>query len=159
MSRSSAGILMYQCRNEGIRVLLAHPGGPFWRNRDDGSWSIPKGEVAAGESSERAARREFEEELGVAPAGPLVPLGLLRQRGGKLVEAFALQGDFDPGRLRSNEFEIEWPPRSGRLASFPEVDRVAWFDLPDARDRILASQAVLLDRLQALLAAASSPAG
>ena len=142
---------MYRHDGDGLRVLLAHPGGPFWRNRDEGAWTIPKGEAGAGEAPEHVARREFEEELGTAVAGPLTPLGRLRQRGGKWVEAFASEGQFDVGSLRSNEFQLEWPPRSGRIVSFPEIDRAAWFTLAEARRRILPSQQVLIDRLQALL--------
>jgi predicted NUDIX family NTP pyrophosphohydrolase len=148
MAQSSAGILLFQQSHDGLVVLLAHPGGPFWRNRDDGAWSIPKGERAPGERAEAAARREFAEETGMTPAGELLPLGVIRQRGGKEVEAFALEGDFDVDTLRCNHFEMEWPPRSGTMASFPEIDRVAWFRLPEARRRILSGQAELLDRLE-----------
>lgn len=151
MPITSAGILMYRLRDGAAQVLLAHPGGPFWRHRDDGAWMLPKGELLPGEHAEAAARREFEEETGAPALGPLRPLGQLRQRGGKWVEAFALEGGFDPARLRSNLFELEWPPRSGQRASFPEIDQVAWFALAQARRKILASQAVLLDRLEALL--------
>lgn len=151
MPITSAGILMYRLRDGAAQVLLAHPGGPFWRHRDDGAWMLPKGELLPGEHAEAAARREFEEETGAPALGPLRPLGQLRQRGGKWVEAFALEGEFDPARLRSNLFELEWPPRSGQRASFPEIDQVAWFALDQARRKILASQAVLLDRLEALL--------
>lgn len=155
MSRTSAGILMYQRHDDEVRVLLTHPGGPYWRNRDEGAWTIPKGEPGPGEAHDVAARREFEEELGAAMVGPLQPLGSIRQRGGKRVEAFATQGEFDVGGVRSNTFEVEWPPRSGRLAAFPEVDRAAWFALPEARRKILASQQELLDRLEKLLHASS----
>lgn len=147
----SAGILLYRRDGDGPRVLLAHPGGPFWRTRDAGAWCVPKGAVEPGESVEQAARREFEEELGAPAPARLTPLGRIRQRGGKWVEAFAAEGAFDPRALRSLEFEMEWPPRSGRLARFPEVDRVAWFTFAQARERILPSQLPLLDRLQALL--------
>jgi predicted NUDIX family NTP pyrophosphohydrolase len=152
MPITSAGILMYRLHGGGPQVLLAHPGGPFWRRRDEGAWMLPKGELQPGEEAEAAARREFEEELGVAAAGRLHPLGRLRQRGGKWVEAFALEGDFDPATLRSNMFELEWPPRSGQRASFPEIDRVAWFTPAQARLRILPSQEAFLDRLEAHLA-------
>jgi predicted NUDIX family NTP pyrophosphohydrolase len=138
---------MYRRDRDETRVLLAHPGGPFWRRRDDGAWSIPKGELGAHETAETAARREFREELGVEPRGSLHPLGRIRQRGGKYVEAFALEGDFDPAALRSNTFDLEWPPRSGRVETFPEVDRVAWMTLAEARVKLLASQLPLLDRL------------
>ncbi|MGN6513330.1 MAG: NUDIX domain-containing protein [Lysobacteraceae bacterium] len=150
MSGRSAGILLYRRAAAGPEVLLGHPGGPFWRHRDHGAWTIPKGGIDAGESAEQAALREFEEETGVRPDGAPRALGSIRQRGGKVVEAFALEGDFDPAGLRSIEFEMEWPPRSGRLARFPELDRVAWFTLEDAAVRILAGQAPLLARLRAL---------
>ena len=153
MAEASAGILMYRYGDDGLHVLLAHPGGPFWRRRDEGAWTIPKGLVEPGETAEDAARREFGEEMGTVPAGPLRPLARIRQRGGKWVEAFALEGDFDVATLHSNTFAMEWPPRSGRTAEFPEVDRAAWFAPADARRRILASQLPLLDALQALLAA------
>jgi predicted NUDIX family NTP pyrophosphohydrolase len=152
MSPRSAGILLYRIRNGAIDVLLAHPGGPFWQRRDDGAWTIPKGEIGAGEPPEAAARREFREEIGVEAVGVLHPLGTIRQRAGKYVEAFALEGDFDVALLSSNTFEIEWPPRSRRMATFPEIDRVAWFALPLARAKILDAQQPLLDRLAALLA-------
>ena len=147
MARRSAGILLYQHASDGLRVLLAHPGGPFWRKRDAGAWTIPKGEFDADESAEDAARREFREELGSDAIGPLRPLGEIVQKGGKHVVAFALEGDFDAAALRSNTFEIEWPPRSGRLKSFPEIDRVEWMTLDLAREKILPSQLELLDRI------------
>jgi predicted NUDIX family NTP pyrophosphohydrolase len=132
-----------------LEVLLVHPGGPFWAKRDRGAWSIPKGEYDDGEDPEAAARREFEEELGTAlPAtGPLVALGTVRQRNGKLVTAFAAPGDLDPQTVRSNTFTMPWPPRSGTMREFPEIDRAAWFALPEARERIIPAQAELLDRL------------
>jgi predicted NUDIX family NTP pyrophosphohydrolase len=147
MPKRSAGILVYRQRPEGIEVLLAHPGGPFWRTRDLGAWSIFKGELDAGEDATAAARREFAEETGWVADGPLQPLGEIRQAGGKVVIAFAMESDLEPARLRSNDFEMEWPPRSGRLLTFPEVDRAEWFSLGEARRRILAGQAPLLDRL------------
>ena len=152
MPAESVGILLYKRANEQVLVLLVHPGGPFWRRKDDGAWSIPKGERAEGDDPEATARREFAEELGTTPSGPLTPLGRIRQRGGKYVEAYALEGDFDVGALSSNSFEMEWPPRSGRLQSFPEVDRAAWFTLPVARQKINAGQKSLLHRLEALCA-------
>jgi predicted NUDIX family NTP pyrophosphohydrolase len=157
MAAESAGILLYKRHDRQILVLLVHPGGPFWRRKDIGAWSIPKGELIAGEDPEVTARREFAEELGSPPTGPLQKLGKIRQRGGKQVEAFAVQGDFDPERLHSNTFQIEWPPRSGRLESFPEVDQAAWFTLPAARQKIVAGQLPLLDRLEALCATGSIP--
>jgi predicted NUDIX family NTP pyrophosphohydrolase len=152
MPVTSAGILLYRLRHDGPQVLLAHPGGPFWRRRDAGAWMLPKGEVLPGEAAEAAARREFEEELGAPAAGRLRPLARIRQRGGKWIEAFSLEGDFDPATLQSNPFELEWPPGSGRRARFPEIDRVDWFTLAQARRKILPSQAPLLDCLQAALA-------
>lgn len=151
MVENSAGILLYKRAADRWHVLLAHPGGPFWRRRDDGAWTIPKGVVYEDEEPEAAARREFAEELGAEAVGILRPLGDIRQRGGKRVIAFALDGEFDPDRLRSNEFAVEWPPKSGRTASFPEVDRAAWFEFPAARQKILPSQAPLLDRLEDML--------
>lgn len=155
MPVTSAGILMYRLHGGAPQVLLTHPGGPFWRRRDDGAWMLPKGELLPGEEAGAAARREFQEELGMPAIGALHPLGRLRQRGGKWVEAFALEGDFDPATLRSNLFALEWPPRSGQLARFPEVDRVAWFTLAQARTKILPSQETLIDALEAHLAQGS----
>jgi predicted NUDIX family NTP pyrophosphohydrolase len=148
--KKSAGILMYKRTQSDILVLLVHPGGPFWRKRDEGAWSIPKGEYPEDEPAETAARREFAEEIGHVPEGSLQPLGELRQKGGKHVTAFALEGEFDTSALRSNPFEIEWPPRSGRLQSFPEVDRAEWFTLSDAREKIMAGQLPFLERLETL---------
>jgi predicted NUDIX family NTP pyrophosphohydrolase len=147
MPQRSAGILMWKRDRGTLRVLLVHPGGPFWARKDAGAWTIPKGEHADGEEPLAAAKREFAEELGVAPAGEFVPLGEIRQKGGKLVTAFAVEGDFDIGALVSNTFELEWPPRSGRKASFPEVDRAAWFTPDEARAKILDAQRELIDRL------------
>jgi predicted NUDIX family NTP pyrophosphohydrolase len=152
MAASSAGILMYRGAKASLEVLLVHPGGPFWRNRDDGAWSIPKGEIEAGENPEEVAQREFMEELGSAPAEPLRSLGEIRQRGGKRVHAFAVRGDLDVQTVASNMFEMEWPPKSGRLQTFPEIDRAEWFTLPVARTKILESQRLLLDRLEQLAA-------
>lgn len=148
----SAGILLWRLHEGTLQVLLAHPGGPYWRNRDDGAWTLPKGGLVDGEDAESAARREFEEELGQPAHGPLAPLGTVRQRGGKRVTGFALRGDFDVAGLRSNNFDCEWPPRSGRLESFPEIDRAAWFDPDTARRKLLPSQLPLLERLLELLA-------
>ncbi|MBX6319383.1 NUDIX domain-containing protein [Pigmentiphaga sp.] len=150
MSATSAGVLMYRRTGNTLQVLLVHPGGPFWRRRDAGAWSIPKGLVEVDEDPATAAVRELREELGAAPPGPLVPLGRIRQRGGKEVIAFALEADVDPTALRSNTFTMEWPPRSGRMQSFPEVDRADWFDLETAREKILEAQRPLLERLQEL---------
>jgi predicted NUDIX family NTP pyrophosphohydrolase len=149
MSKISAGILLTRVTAQGREVLLVHPGGPFWAKKDDGAWSIPKGEAGDGEDLLAAARRELAEETGCAPDGPAVPLGSVRQAGGKVVHAWAIEADFDPANLRSNTFSIEWPPRSGRRRDFPEVDRAAWFSLSRARDKILAAQRPFLDRLAA----------
>lgn len=152
MGKQSAGVVLYRLVGGVPQVLLVHPGGPFWRNKDDGAWSIPKGEHEADEEPLTVAQREFREELGAAaPQAPYLSLGEVRQRGGKIVKAFAAEGDFDPAALRSNTFDLEWPPRSGRIASFPEVDRAQWFTLPQARAKMLASQAEFIERLQKAL--------
>jgi predicted NUDIX family NTP pyrophosphohydrolase len=150
MPKISAGILMYRHGDTGIEVLLVHPGGPFWRNRDLGAWSIPKGEFLEGENPEAVARREFAEELGIESTGPLQPLGQLRQRGGKTVIGYAAKGALDVANVRRNQVPIEWPPRTGRIIHIPEIDRAEWFDLPLARKKILASQQPFLDRLENL---------
>jgi predicted NUDIX family NTP pyrophosphohydrolase len=149
--KESAGILLHRRRDGVLEVLLAHPGGPYWRARDEGAWTLPKGGIGAGESAEQAARREFEEELGAPALGELLPLGKVRQRGGKWVTGFALAGEFDVATLESNLFAFEWPPRSGRFEHFPEVDRAAWFALPEARRKLLPGQLPLLERLAELL--------
>lgn len=138
---------MYRRSGPTLEVLLVHPGGPYWRRKDIGAWSIPKGEIDADEDAAVAARREFMEETGVALTGPLRPLGEIRQRGGKRVIAFAIEGDLDVEAITSNRFEIEWPPRSGKMQTFPEIDRAEWFDLPRAEIKILQSQLPLLQRL------------
>jgi predicted NUDIX family NTP pyrophosphohydrolase len=153
MPARSAGILLYKYRDGEVLVLLAHPGGPFWRARDLGAWSIPKGEYGDGEDPLQAARREFREELGVDAPGELRALGEITQKGGKRVAAFAAEGDFAIDRLCSNTFQVEWPPRSGRQQTFAEIDRVQWFDLDEAKRRILPAQAELLARLTELLRA------
>jgi len=150
MSSRSAGIVAFRKTNGVIEVLLVHPGGPFWRNKDVGAWSIPKGEYGPGEDPEQVARREFQEELGIAFVHAVVPLGDIHQRGGKTVTAFAAEADIDVADIRSNTFEIEWPPKSGRRRDFPEVDRAAWFDLDEARTKINEAQRALLDRLEML---------
>jgi predicted NUDIX family NTP pyrophosphohydrolase len=147
MPKISAGILLYKETARGLEVLLAHPGGPFWAKKDLASWTIPKGEVNPGEDLLAAARREFFEEMGSPIAGPAFVLGELKQRSGKVVHAWAVQNDFDVDSLRSNSFEMEWPLRSGKMSSFPEIDRAEWFDLGEARRRILPSQEKFLDRL------------
>jgi predicted NUDIX family NTP pyrophosphohydrolase len=149
-NKHSAGILLFRRAAGGTEFLLVHPGGPFWRNKNEGSWSIPKGQIESEEEARACAIRELEEELGRAPAldpEQLIELGSIRQRAGKLVEAWAAEADFDPTDLASNTFSMEWPPRSGSQREFPEVDRAEWFDLPTAREKILPAQAKFLDRL------------
>lgn len=149
----SAGMLLFRRTAErGLEVLLAHPGGPFWKNRDAGAWTIPKGLVDEGESALDAARREFREETGIAPREPFLPLGEIRQKAGKRVHAWAWEGDADPATLTSNEMRTEWPRGSGRWITFPEVDRCAWFTPDDAREKMIAAQAEFVARLEALLA-------
>lgn len=143
----SAGLLLFRLRDNRIEILLGHPGGPFWRRKDHGAWTIPKGLIDAGEDPRAAALREFTEETGHRPAGELLSLGSARQPGGKLVHAWAVQDDWDPVGLRSNTFEMEWPPRSGKRQELPEIDRAAWFGIAEARSRILEGQAVFIDRL------------
>jgi predicted NUDIX family NTP pyrophosphohydrolase len=156
--KESAGLLLFRRKGRAkadVEVLLIHPGGPFWTRRDDGAWSIPKGVIGEGEDPLAAARREFTEETGHTPEGDAVPLGVVKQPGGKWVRVWAIAGDWDPSLLSSNLFSMEWPPRSGRMQSFPEADRAAWFDLPEARRKILKGQAGFLDRLEALLNSAT----
>lgn len=145
--RRSAGILLHRRREERLEVLLVHPGGPFWANRDEGAWTIPKGEYDDGEDALDAARREFTEETGFAVEGPFRELAPVRQRSGKVVRAWAVEGDCDVAAIRSNTFSMEWPPRSGRTAEFPEVDRGQWFTLDEARAKILPAQLPLLEEL------------
>ena len=153
MPKLSAGLLMYRRSGRDFAVLLVHPGGPFWAKKDLGAWSIPKGEYAPGEDPLAAARREFEEETGARPTGTVQPLGEVIQAGGKRVSAWAIEGDFDPAALVSNTVELAWPPRSGRTARFPEVDRAGWFSPAEAREKILPGQRALIDRLTRLLEA------
>lgn len=148
----SAGLLLYRWGADGIEVLIAHPGGPFWARKDDGAWSIPKGEQPDGEDPWVTALREFTEEIGIVPPdGERLDLGAVRQAGGKVVTVFAVHGDLDVIDARSNTFELEWPPRSGTLREFPEVDRVGWFPVARARTKLLAGQRPVLDRLLASL--------
>jgi predicted NUDIX family NTP pyrophosphohydrolase len=145
----SAGLLLYRNRGEDLEVLLVHPGGPFWAKRDAGAWSIPKGEYLDAEDPLQAARREFEEELGTAaPDGETIDIGEVRQKSGKVVRAWALEGDLDPREVVSNTCEVEWPPRSGRVIEIPEVDRAEWFALALAQEKINPAQAALLQRLR-----------
>jgi predicted NUDIX family NTP pyrophosphohydrolase len=151
-SQVSAGLLAFR-RNDGIEVLLAHPGGPFWSKKDDGAWTIPKGVSDADADTLSAARREFTEETGFVAEGDMLPLKAVRQRSGKTVMAWAFEADFDLAKFRSNEFEMEWPPRSGRLESFPEIDRLAWFGYETALTKIIAYQKPFLLELGARLTA------
>lgn len=145
--KQSAGILLYRRTGGTLSVMLAHPGGPFWRNKDSGAWTIIKGEFGEDEAPETAARREFAEETGLEPPAKLIPLGAVKQAGGKIVHGFAGEMDCDPARLQSNEFEIEWPPKSGRRARFPEIERTEWFALEAAAEKINPAQTAFLDRL------------
>ncbi len=142
---------MYRANERGLEVFLVHPGGPFWARKDLGAWSIPKGEPGPDEAPQEAAIREFEEETGVKPSGPLVELAPIRQKAGKTVLAWTFQGDADPEKLRSNSFRLEWPPKSGIWKEFPEVDRAAWFPLAEARQKINAGQLDLLNQLEKLV--------
>ena len=151
MAKRSAGLLVYRRTAHGLEVLLVHPGGPFWAKKDLGAWSLAKGEIDAGEEPVVAALREFEEETGTRLDGAPVPLGEARQAGGKVVLGFALEGDLEVTAIRSSTFELEWPPRSGRRQSYPEIDRAGWFTLDDARAKLNPAQAAFLDRLTALV--------
>jgi predicted NUDIX family NTP pyrophosphohydrolase len=147
--KQSAGLLMFRRSGEILEVLLGHPGGPFWFAKDEGAWTIPKGLIGSGETALAAAKREFAEETGHRPKGKLRPLGEARQPGGKIVHVFAIENDWDPAKLKSNTFEVTWPPRARSVRSYPELDRAAWFNLGEARLKILKGQAVFLDRLAA----------
>lgn len=154
MPRKSAGILLFRETSGALEVLLVHPGGPFWAKKDDGVWSIPKGEFEESEDPLAAARRELEEETGLRPPGDAIPLEPLRQPSGKIVYAWAVMGDADPAALKSNIFSMEWPPNSGRMQDFPEIDRAGWFTIKEAKRKILKGQAGFLDQLQTKLASA-----
>jgi predicted NUDIX family NTP pyrophosphohydrolase len=147
MPKESAGLVMYRVLSGRLEFLLVHPGGPFWKNKDAGAWSIPKGELEPGEEPFAAAQREFEEELGFKPSGPFIALAPVRQKSGKLVRAWAFEGNCDPAAITCNTFEMEWPPRSGRLQQFPEVDRAGFFDFGQAAERINPGQLPLLHEL------------
>ncbi|HJT06786.1 MAG TPA: NUDIX domain-containing protein [Stellaceae bacterium] len=151
MAKQSAGLLLYRVRQGAPEVFLVHPGGPFWAKKDAGAWSIPKGEAAPGEDLLARAQREFTEETGFVLSGQFRPLAPTRQSGGKLVHAWAVEGDCDAAAIKSNTFDLEWPPRSGRVRAFPEVDRAQWFDLPEAREKINPAQRGLIDELERLL--------
>ena len=153
-SNISAGLLMFRRKNNSLEFLLVHPGGPFWKNKDDGAWTIPKGEVAENEDLLTRARIEFEEELGIKPAGDFIPLGSIKQKGGKTVHAWAFESDLpEPFELRSNTFQLEWPPRSGKFSEFPEVDRAEFFSDEVAGRKINPAQVPFFDRLRDALAA------
>ena len=147
-SALSAGIILFRCREGSVEVLLGHPGGPYWRNKDAGAWMIPKGAVEPGEALEEAALREFEEELGTRLTDVPFPLCTVRQKGGKVVEVFAVEGDLDAEAIASAEFSMQWPPRSGQMQCFPELDRARWMGLEEARAMILPSQLPILDALE-----------
>jgi predicted NUDIX family NTP pyrophosphohydrolase len=151
MPRTSAGLLMFRIKDGVLQVLLAHPGGPFFRKKDEGAWTIPKGEPNPGEDLLPAAQREFAEETGLVPRPPFLALKPVKQKGGKVVHAWAYEGDCDPKAVESNLFTLEWPPKSGRQMQFPEVDRAEFFDLGVARKKIKAGQEALLDELEAVL--------
>ena len=150
MPKLSAGLLLYRVRDDVVEVLIGHPGGPFWARKDDGAWSIPKGEYAQGEDPWAAAQREFEEEIGLPPpAGPRIEFPPLKQPSGKIITAFAVRGDLDLADAQSNTFELEWPRGSGRVQTFPEIDRVDWFPVARARTKLLSGHRLVLDRLMA----------
>jgi len=151
MARKSAGLLMYRRRSGQVEVLLVHPGGPFWTHKDAGAWSIPKGEFTDEEPPLDAARREFQEETGFTASGVFHPLTPIRQAGGKIVHAWAVAGDLDANAAHSNTYKLEWPPHSGQWKTYPEIDRAAWFPVPQARAKLLKSQLPLLDQLEHLL--------
>jgi len=151
MAKKSAGLLMYRRRQSGLEVFLVHPGGPFWARRDEGAWSIPKGEYASGEDPLDTARREFQEETGFEGEGDFIPLTPRKQPSGKVISAWALEGDCDASLIKSNTFSMEWPPRSGRQQEFPEVDRAGWFTVPAAKEKILKGQVPFLNELNEIL--------
>jgi predicted NUDIX family NTP pyrophosphohydrolase len=151
MAKQSAGLLLYRVRQAAPEVFLVHPGGPFWAKKDTGAWSIPKGEAEPDEDLLARARREFTEETGFAVDGEFRPLAPVRQSGGKIVHAWAVEGDCDAAAIKSNTFDLEWPPRSGRVQAFPEVDRAQWFALAAAREKINRAQLGLIDELERLL--------
>jgi predicted NUDIX family NTP pyrophosphohydrolase len=151
MPKASAGLLMFRT-TPTLEVLLVHLGGPFWAKKDAGAWFVPKGEIEAGEDTLEAATREFQEETGFEPHGPFLPLGSFKNKSGKTITAWAFRGDGDPSKIRSNTFQLEWPPRSGKMAEFPEIDRAAFFGVADALEKIHAAEAGFLETLQRVLA-------
>ena len=157
MAAKSAGVLVYRIREASLEVLLAHPGGPFWSKKDAGAWGIPKGAIGDTEDPLAAAKRELAEETGLAFEGDFIALTPVRQKGGKVVLAWAVAGDCDPAAIRSNTFELEWPPRSGKMREFPEIDRAGWFTLAEARNKILEGQKPLLDELERVVPRGSAP--
>ena len=151
MAKKSAGLLMFRRASGGVEVFLVHPGGPFWARKDEGAWSIPKGEYAPGEDPLETAKREFQEETGFQASGDFIPLTSLKQPSGKVISAWALEGDCDAASIRSNTFSMEWPPRSGKQQEFPEVDRAGWFTIPAAKEKVLRGQVPFLDELKEIL--------
>jgi predicted NUDIX family NTP pyrophosphohydrolase len=151
MAKKSAGLLMFRRASGGVEVFLVHPGGPFWARKDEGAWSIPKGEYAPGEDPLETAKREFQEETGFQASGEFIPLSSLKQPSGKVISAWALEGDCDAASIRSNTFSMEWPPRSGKQQEFPEVDRAGWFTIPAAKEKVLRGQVPFLDELKEIL--------
>lgn len=151
MAKQSAGLLLFRRRDDALEVFLVHPGGPFWAKKDAGAWSIPKGEYENDEDPLTAARREFAEETGFEPEGDAIPVGEIKQAGGKLVKAWAMEGDCDAVQIKSNTFSMEWPPKSGKMREFPEIDRAGWFTLDEARLKLLPAQAEFINRLAALI--------
>lgn len=151
MPKTSAGILLYKGKDDELRVFLVHPGGPFFAKKDEGAWSVPKGELDEGEDALAAARREFMEETGCALEGTFIPLSPITQKGGKIVLAWAVEGDCDADAIKSNTFALEWPPKSGQVRDFPEVDRAGWFTVDEAKQKINPAQAALVDELLSTL--------
>jgi len=153
MSKTSAGMILFRVREDELEVLLVHPGGPFWKKKDEGAWFVPKGEVEAGEEVLDAAKREFEEETGISAEGEFFALGSVRQKSGKTIFAWAFEGDCDPAEVKSNAFTIEWPPKSGRQAEFPEIDRAGFFTVPEAKIKMHPVEFPFVERLHEILRA------
>jgi len=151
MAKKSAGILLYKVEDDLLKIFLVHPGGPFWAKKDNGAWTIPKGEFDDNEDPSNAAKREFEEETGTKLSGKFIELNPVKQKGGKTVYAWAVEGNIDPAKIKSNEFEMEWPPGSGKMRSFPEIDKAAWFDAKEATKKINEAQSPLIHQLKAIV--------
>ena len=151
MPQKSAGILLYKVEKKILKIFLVHPGGPFWVKKDEGAWSVPKGEFEVGEDPLDAAKREFEEETGIKISGDFLELAPIKQKSGKIVYAWVVEGDVDVSKIKSNEFEMEWPPKSGKMKSFPEIDKAAWFNLNEARKKIIDAQSALILELETML--------